>query len=189
MCNTFVLIICKAYLLARAAKDSREPPKKKKVIPDSIIRWRTLCNSLMAEIRKAVSLPLLEYNVPIASKPVLTENANPLELATESSDHAFQYPIKFMDQLVEISGHLVSVPSDQYLVELQRSLEKLDQEVEKGDTSSFVYIPLLKPAGSADYHRVVRIPHKEAIPIPTYQRVTHLNCSFLILSQRFYFIY
>lgn len=156
----------------RASKDSREPPKKKKVIPDSIIRWRTLCNSLLAEIRKAVSLPpLLEYNVP--SKPIVAENINPLELTPESTDHIFQYPIKFMDQLVEVSGHLVSVPPDQYLPELERSLEKLDQEVEK-DSSSFVYIPLLKPAGSADYHRVVRIPQKEAYPIPTYQRVSLL---------------
>ena len=56
-CKQSVHFALQAYLLVRASKDSREPPKKKKVIPQSIIKWRILCNSLLAEIRKAISVP------------------------------------------------------------------------------------------------------------------------------------
>ena len=38
--------------------------------------------------------------------------------------------------------------------------------------SVLIYIPLLKPVGKADYHRVVRIPPEESYPIPTYGRVS-----------------
>jgi hypothetical protein len=30
---------------------------------------------------------------------------------------------------------------------------------------------MLKPVGTAEYHRVIRIPQHEAYPIPTYGRV------------------
>jgi hypothetical protein len=40
-------------------------------------------------------------------------------------------------------------------------------------TAPLVYIPLLKPVGSVDYHRVIRIPSQEAFPIPTYGRVLY----------------
>jgi len=166
-CKQSVHFALQAYLLVRASKDSREPPKKKKVIPPSIIKWRILCNSLLAEIRKAVSFPnLLEMRAAISP-----ENPNPLELTPESTDQMFQHPIKFMDQLVEISNQLISTPPDQYKIELEKSLEKLDKEVQQENPGAFVYIPLLKPPGSADYHKIVRFPNNEAYPIPTYGRV------------------
>jgi len=166
-CKQSLHFALQAYLLVRASKDSREPPKKKKVIPDSIIKWRILCNSLLAEIRKAISFPgLIEGSRPTTSPE------NSLELTPESTDHMFQYPIKFMDQLVEISNLLTTVPPDQYKYELERGLDKLDKELQQENPSgAFVYIPLLKPPGSADYHKVVKIPNNEAYPIPTYGRV------------------
>lgn len=45
------------YLLIRANKDSRKPPKKKKLIPKPLIKWRMLCDELMDEIRNVVTLP------------------------------------------------------------------------------------------------------------------------------------
>jgi hypothetical protein len=43
-----------------------------------------------------------------------------------SSDEVFQFPIQFMDGLVDISRHLTTVPSDQYKTELHKQLEKQD---------------------------------------------------------------
>lgn len=145
------------YLLVRAAKDSRAPPKKKKLIPPSIIKWRVLCDSLLNEIQQVVSSS--------------TQKEREFE-------EVFKIPIRFMDNLVGVSKYLYeNTPPEHYATELKKklkeeneTLQKLPPESEKGP---FVYVPLLKPVGSADHHRVCRIPEEEAYPIPTYNRVLY----------------
>lgn len=122
------------------------------------------------------------------------QNSNESTTTIEANNDIFQFPIQFMDSLVEISRHLTTVPSEQYgtfnfikilnklifkEMELTKELEKQDiyiQSLISSGLQSFIYIPLLKPVGSADYHRVVRIPAKEAYPIPTYGRVNFFFC-------------
>jgi hypothetical protein len=119
----------------------------------------------MTEIQNATSLPTNTI-----------QNSNESTTTIEANNDIFQFPIQFMDSLVEISRHLTTVPSEQYEMELTKELEKQDiyiQSLISSGLQSFIYIPLLKPVGSADYHRVVRIPAKEAYPIPTYGRVLY----------------
>ena len=72
---------------------SPEPPKKKKIIPPSILRWRMLCNQLLADIQKAT-----EHHL---------QDPNPEEL--------FHYPIKFMDEIIGVAQHLMETQNpDQY---------------------------------------------------------------------------
>jgi len=54
---------------------------------------------------------------------------------------------------------------------LEKENKFLQDEISR--SGAFVYIPLLKPVGSAEYHRLVRIPSSEATPIPTYGRVLY----------------
>ena len=96
--------VVKTFLHVRASKDSREPTKKKKIIPQSIIKWRVLCNQLLSEIQEAVSMPLA---------PVTT-SLEPDTRGELTRDDFFQYPIRFMDSMVDISRHLATVTSDQY---------------------------------------------------------------------------
>jgi hypothetical protein len=99
------------YLLVRAAKDSREPPKKKKVTPPSIIKWRLLCNHLLGEIQKAAATLHREYNgnggkiktTQARLTLVVTTSAVPEEHAEAAAAEIFHYPIQFMDNLVDIS--------------------------------------------------------------------------------------
>lgn len=139
------------FLLVRASKDSREPPKKKKTIPPSIIKWRVLCNQFMAEIQNAI-----------------TQGNKDSE---EEHRDLFQYPVQFMDALVGITKKLSTLPSNQYSSELQRMLGEQAEVLASLPSSAFVYIPLLKPSGSNMLHHVIRIPEKESFPIPTYGRV------------------
>jgi hypothetical protein len=85
------------FLLVRASKDSREPPKKKKIIPQSIIKWRLLCNSLMEEIQNAVHIPNAD------------SEANP-----QASKEIFRGLVDFMDSLVEVTKDMLAMGPDQY---------------------------------------------------------------------------
>ena len=96
-------------------------------------------------------------------------------LTPESTDQIFQYPIKFMDSIVEVAHLLNNSQPDQYRIELDRQLDKLDKDLQEAPPGAFVYIPMLKPVGTAEYHRVIRIPPNESYPIPTYGRVKKKN--------------
>jgi len=109
-------------------------------------------------------------------KPALTEGEHSAEKTLEqTTEELFRFPIQVMDRLVDISNHLPTVSSDQYAPELAKNLHKENKFLEEEFTrnGSFMYIPLLKPIGSAEYHRVLRIPPTEAYPIPTYGRVLY----------------
>eukprot|EP01117_Protostelium_nocturnum_P014395 TRINITY_DN5475_c2_g1_i1.p1 TRINITY_DN5475_c2_g1~~TRINITY_DN5475_c2_g1_i1.p1 ORF type:complete len:945 (+),score=308.01 TRINITY_DN5475_c2_g1_i1:168-3002(+) len=177
-CSQSVHFALQTYLFVRASKDSREKPKKKKMVPQSIIKWRLLCNQILSDIQAAIRLPQSPAILPrsqsgnneTAPFSHISEHHNNLEMID-----LFHYPIQFMDNLIDISRHLGNCTSDQYAKELQMRLDqenKLLESYQKGE-GGLVYIPLLKPLGSADYHRVVRIPSQEAYAIPTYGRVLY----------------
>lgn len=160
-CSQSIHFALQTYLLCRASKDSREPPKKKKVIPASIIKWRELCNHLMQEIQNAVKIPKASSS-SLPSPDLLT------------TEEVFHHPIQFMDRLVDVAYHLAKTSPLQYVSELKERLEEQNDYLKKlSETGAFVYIPMLKPVGSAEYHRVVRIPSTEGYPIPTYGRVLY----------------
>jgi hypothetical protein len=83
-----------------------------------------------------------------------------------------QHPLMFMDNLVSVSKLLTSVPSLQYQNELNKQVEQLDSFIKNlSPSAGLVYIPILKPFGSLELHRVVQVPQNQAYPIPTYGRV------------------
>ncbi|PRP78969.1 hypothetical protein PROFUN_13281 [Planoprotostelium fungivorum] len=173
-CAQSVHFALQTYLFVRASKDSREKPKKKKMIPESIIKWRLLCNQILSDIQMAIRLPTSPAILPKGGRG--SDMAPPAVLNKQDSlDDLFHYPIQFMDNLIDISRHLGTVSKDQHEKELHMRLEQENRTLEayqRGE-GGLVYIPLLKPVGSADYHRVVRIPSNEAFAIPTYGRVLY----------------
>jgi len=173
-CRDSVHFALRTYLHVRAAKDSREPPKKKKITPPSIIRWRVLCNQLLTDIQNAILEALNKDPNLLANLPA---NGKVGEMTAED---LFNYQVRFMDSLVDISRHLTTVPSDQYANELRKKLTQEDQNLQNLQhtygQNVMIYIPLLKPIGSADYHTIIRIPAGEAYPIPTYGRVLFYLC-------------
>lgn len=62
----------------------------------------------------------------VAADSSVNINVNNNNNEQMSSDEIFQFPIQFMDSLVDVSRHLTTVPSDQYRTELQKQLEKQD---------------------------------------------------------------
>lgn len=61
-------------------------------------------------------------------------------------------------------------------IELEKQLKIVDdklQELTSLQDGTFIYIPLLKPIGVQEIHKIVRIPYKEAFPIPTFSRVLY----------------
>lgn len=86
-------------MLVRAAKDSRAPPKKKKVIPPSLIDWRVTCNTLLGEVQGAAQI----------------------FIRTSSIEDPFKAHIEFMDSLISISQNLYTntVPT-QYNILLKK---------------------------------------------------------------------
>eukprot|EP01114_Cavostelium_apophysatum_P014496 TRINITY_DN3778_c0_g1_i4.p1 TRINITY_DN3778_c0_g1~~TRINITY_DN3778_c0_g1_i4.p1 ORF type:complete len:554 (+),score=166.37 TRINITY_DN3778_c0_g1_i4:229-1890(+) len=184
-CSQSIHFALQTYLLVRAAKDSREPPKKKKVIPDSIVRWRLLCDQLLSEITKAVRIPVNPVRSTVLAQLLGVEKSEKEEIKEITNEELFKVPIQFMDNLVAISMALPAVPSDQYATELVKRLEKENKflQEEFARSGAFVYIPLLKPVGSAEYHRVIRIPAQEANPIPTYGRVLYYTLVEVIDAQ------
>eukprot|EP01114_Cavostelium_apophysatum_P014494 TRINITY_DN3778_c0_g1_i1.p1 TRINITY_DN3778_c0_g1~~TRINITY_DN3778_c0_g1_i1.p1 ORF type:complete len:520 (+),score=122.28 TRINITY_DN3778_c0_g1_i1:229-1788(+) len=126
-CSQSIHFALQTYLLVRAAKDSREPPKKKKVIPDSIVRWRLLCDQLLSEITKAVRIPVNPVRSTVLAQLLGVEKSEKEEIKEITNEELFKVPIQFMDNLVAISMALPAVPSDQYATELVKRLEKEKQ--------------------------------------------------------------
>lgn len=87
----------KTYLLIRALKDSRNPPQKKKLIPKSLMNWRSICDHLLKEIKAVVVL----------------SGQRDVEI---DSEEKFQFSITFLDKLVTISKNLISVPPEKYSI-------------------------------------------------------------------------
>eukprot|EP01119_Soliformovum_irregulare_P002276 TRINITY_DN12560_c0_g1_i1.p1 TRINITY_DN12560_c0_g1~~TRINITY_DN12560_c0_g1_i1.p1 ORF type:complete len:930 (+),score=250.34 TRINITY_DN12560_c0_g1_i1:145-2934(+) len=160
-CSQSFHFALRVYLHVRAAKDSREPPKKKKITPVSIIKWRVLCNQFMSEIENALG----------------TAAGFGADHHGDSEHHPLKQPLTFMDELVAIANQLSqgTIPASQYASELSKKLQACDTALNASHPleNTFIYIPVVKTIGTFDLHRVIRVPSKEAYPIPTYGRVLY----------------
>eukprot|EP01120_Amphizonella_sp_Union-15-10_P015802 TRINITY_DN8196_c0_g1_i1.p1 TRINITY_DN8196_c0_g1~~TRINITY_DN8196_c0_g1_i1.p1 ORF type:complete len:775 (+),score=155.36 TRINITY_DN8196_c0_g1_i1:63-2327(+) len=103
----------------------------------------------------------------IENKDVMT-----VVMKDNSKDHFFTQ-VKFMYELVDISrklGEKFNQPQS-YTSELHKELKQLKKIVDTG----YAYMPTTDsgPAARPMRHRVVRMDHEEAYPIPTYGRVLY----------------
>eukprot|EP01118_Nematostelium_gracile_P006827 TRINITY_DN2202_c0_g2_i1.p1 TRINITY_DN2202_c0_g2~~TRINITY_DN2202_c0_g2_i1.p1 ORF type:complete len:713 (-),score=200.74 TRINITY_DN2202_c0_g2_i1:526-2664(-) len=152
----------RTYLFIRANKDSRVPPQKKKLIPKAILKWRNLCDHLLAEIVNAVSIPTLSDG----------------DQTEVNREELFLLPIQFMENMINISKELVALwdTPEKFQPTLTALLEEQNaylQTVAKEHPAALAYVPLLKENSSPDFHKIVAIPVSEAFPIPTYGRVLY----------------
>lgn len=122
-----------------------------------------MCNTLLNEIESAINFPR-----------VFDANETDEKQETMTNEEMFSFPITFMEHLVTVSKKLATLPAPHYKTEVEAMLsleDKFLRESPAKHSGAFGYIPLFKPVGSADFHRIIRICPGEAIPIPTYGRV------------------